>query len=97
MEKPIRIRILDHEYLLRSDEDEKRVQEIAKFVNVKLGEIRNNAGEISEGKVALLAAFHVASDYFQVLKERDELMKDVQDRARSLNHRINGLSESGLL
>lgn len=45
MEKPIRIRILDHEYLLKSDEDEARVNEIAQFVNVKLGEIRDTGGE----------------------------------------------------
>ena len=93
MEKPIRVRILDHEYLLSSDEDEARVNEIAQFVDVKLGEIRDSGGRLSEGKVAILAAFHIASDYFQVLRERDELMKNVQDRARSLNAQIDSLSE----
>ncbi|MCJ7683164.1 MAG: cell division protein ZapA [Desulfobacteraceae bacterium] len=93
MEKPIRIRILDHEYLLSSDEDEERVNEIAQFVDVKLGEIRNSGGKLSEGKVAILAAFHIASDYFQVLRERDELMKDVQARVRSINAQIDALAE----
>ncbi|MBC8179334.1 MAG: cell division protein ZapA [Deltaproteobacteria bacterium] len=93
MEKPIRVRILDHEYLLSSDEDEARVNEIAQFVDVKLGEIRDGGGRLSEGKVAILAAFHIASDYFQVLRERDELMRNVQDRARSLNAQIDALSE----
>ena len=50
MEKPIRIRILDHEYLLSSDEDEARVNEIAQFVDVKLGEIRDSGGKLSEGR-----------------------------------------------
>lgn len=93
MEKPIRVRILDHEYLLSSDEDEARVNEIAQFVDVKLGEIRDGGGRLSEGKVAILAAFHIASDYFQVLRERDELMRNVQDRARSLNAQIDALSD----
>ncbi len=93
MEKPIRIRILDHEYLLRSDEDEERVKEIAAFINVKLREIRDRAGSLSEGKAAILAAFHVASDYFQVLRERDELIKEVQGRARLMNQHIDALSE----
>lgn len=43
--------------------------------------------------MAILAAFHIASDYFQVLRERDELIKDVQDRARSLNSQIDALAE----
>ncbi|HDZ91351.1 MAG: cell division protein ZapA [Deltaproteobacteria bacterium] len=93
MEKPIRVRILDHEYLLKSDEDEARVNEIADFVNLKLGEIREAGGKLSEGKVAILAAFNIASDYFQVLKERNDMMKYVQDRARSLNSQIDALSE----
>ena len=42
MEEPIRVRILDHEYLLRSDEDEKQVQEVAQFVDEKLREIRRS-------------------------------------------------------
>ena len=93
MEKPIRIRILDHEYLLRSDENEERVREIARFVNGKLGEIRDSGADLSEGKAAILAAFYVASDYFQVLRERDKLIKDVQDRVRSLNNQIDALSQ----
>ncbi len=91
MKKPIRIRILDHEYLLRSDEDEDRVREIAEFVNGKLEEIRNSGTELSEGKAAILAAFHVASDYFQVLREREALARHVEDRARLLNEQIDAL------
>jgi cell division protein ZapA len=93
MKKPIRIRILDHEYLLRSDEDEERVREIAKFIDGKLGEIRNSGANLSEGKAAILAAFYVASDYFQALRERDELARYVDDRVRSLNRQIDAVSQ----
>lgn len=93
MKKPIRIRILDHEYLLRSDEDEERVREIAEFVNAKLGEIRRSGADLSEGKAAILAAFYVASDYFQAVRERDKLMMYVEDRIRSLNEHIDALSQ----
>jgi len=93
MMKAIRIRILDHEYLLRSDEDEERVMQIADYVNVKLGEIRNSGANLSEGKAAILAAFHVASDYFQALKERDEMARSVEARIRSLNDQIDALTQ----
>ncbi|MEE9420070.1 MAG: cell division protein ZapA [Desulfatiglandaceae bacterium] len=91
MEKPIRVRILDHEYLLKSDENEELVQEIAQFVNDKLMEIGHGTDRLSEAKVAILAAFHIASDYFQVLKERDGLKRDIQERARSLNYQIDSI------
>ncbi|MDY6971604.1 MAG: cell division protein ZapA [Thermodesulfobacteriota bacterium] len=92
MEKPIRVRILDHEYLIKSDEGEKHVQEIAQFVNDKFMEISNSAGGLSEKKVAILAAFHIASEYFQLLKKRDDLVRDVQKRARALNYQIDSVT-----
>ena len=92
MEKPIRIRILDHEYLLRSDEDESFVQKIAQFVNHKLDEIRSSAENLTESKAAILAAFYIASDYFQLRKERDEVLKKFDERVRSLNFQIDSVT-----
>lgn len=93
MEKPIRIRILDHEYLLRSDEDESFVKKIAEFVNDRLDEIRSSAENLTESKAAILAAFYIASDYFQVRKERDEVEKKFDDRVRSLNFQIDSVTQ----
>jgi len=91
MENPIRIRILDNEYLLRSDEDPEQVNEIAKLINDKLDEVRRNSGKLSEGKTAILAAFDIAGDYIRLLKERDVLLRDVQDRCRLMNRQIGSL------
>lgn len=91
MEKPIKVKIFDHEYLIKSDEDEEQVQNIAKFLNDRFREIREDTKDLSEGKTAILAAFHIASDYFQVLKERDDLVRDIQNRARSLNYQIDSI------
>ncbi len=93
MEKPVRIRILDHEYLLRSDEDESFVQKIAQFVNHKLDEIRAGSENLTESKAAILAAFYIASDYFQLRKERDEVVKRFDDRVRSLNFQIDSVTQ----
>jgi cell division protein ZapA len=91
LDKPIRIRLLDREYLIKSDEEEERVQDIAQFLDGKLREISKNAEGLSERKTAILAAFDIASDYFQILKERDDLAKNIERRARALNHQIESL------
>jgi cell division protein ZapA len=89
LEKPVRVKILDHDYLIRGDEDEERIQEIAEFVNDKFKEIRDNTEKLSEKKTAILAAFHIASEYFQLQKERDNMILDIQRRAQSLNFQID--------
>ena len=91
MENPIRIRILDSEYLLRSDEDPEQVSEIAKLINEKLDEVRKNSHKLSEGKTAILAAFDIAGDYLRLTKEHDVLLQDIQDRCRLLNRQIESL------
>lgn len=99
MGRPIKLSILGNEYLIRSDEDEERVKEIAQFVREKFEEISSQSDGISERKTAILAAFHIASDYFHLLrereefvqKEREEVVKRFQERARNLNYQIDSV------
>jgi len=89
LEKPIKVRIFDQEYLVRSEEDEEWVQRIAKHVNNKFREIINNVEGLSEKKIAILVAFNIASDYFQLLKDRDERATDIERRVKALNYQID--------
>lgn len=88
MEKPIRVRILDAEYLIKSEEPEEHVLDIARFVNSKFKDIISSGGNLSDRKAAILVAFDIASDYFQLLKEREKFRTDIEKRARALNSRI---------
>lgn len=95
LERPIRIRILDQEYPIITDAPEEDVQEIVEVVNDKLRSIIEPRGGILDKKTALLAAFHIAGDFYQLRKEaenlrkeRDDLKRIVQQRARRLNDQI---------
>lgn len=91
MKAPVRVRILDQDYLVRSDGDEEEVRRIAQFVDDTFREIKESAEGLSERKTATLAAFHIASEYFQALRQREELVKEVQRRARHLNSQIDAV------
>lgn len=91
MEKPTKVRILDHEYLIRGDEDEEQIQNIALFVNDKFRQIQENSGGLSERKMAILVAFDIAGEYLRLLRERDNVARDIQTRAQELNHQIDSV------
>ena len=91
METPVTVKILGHEYQIKSDEDEEQVRDIAQFVNDKFKAIIDSTDGLSERKTAILVAFDIASDYFQVLKERNGVTVDIQGRARVLNHQIDSV------
>jgi len=94
LERPVRVRILDQEYLIRSEVGEEQVQSVARFVNDRLWAIRDGTEGLSERKTAILAAFDIASEYFQVLRERDALRAEIQKRARALNRQIDSVTGS---
>jgi cell division protein ZapA len=87
--EPLKVRILDHEYLIKSEESEEQVRRIAEYVNNKLLEAMTNAGGLSESKTTILAALDIASDYFQLQKERDDLVAHLRERTKALIRRID--------
>ena len=91
MTQPIKVTILDHEYLIKSDEDLEQVLKIAEYVNEKLKEINDNTKGLSGKKTAILAALNIASEYFQIRKEKDNLLKEIRKRTKTLIYHIDSV------
>ncbi|MBN1626711.1 MAG: cell division protein ZapA [Deltaproteobacteria bacterium] len=89
MEKPVTVNILGNEYVIKSKEDAEQVYKIAEYMNEKVKEIDDNTEGLSEKKKVILVALNIAGDYFQVLKERDELLAGIRQRSRDLIDNIN--------
>ena len=91
MAQPVKVRILDREYLVSSDEDQEQVQKIADYVDEKLKEVKENTEGLSEKKTAILAALNIANEYFQLLKEQDDLLARLRQRTELLIHNIDSV------
>ncbi|MBN1907040.1 MAG: cell division protein ZapA [Deltaproteobacteria bacterium] len=90
MDRPIKIKIQDNEYLIRSKgNDTDNVYKIAEYVNEKLRETDEISKGMSEKRAAILTALNIASDYFRVVDERDRLLQEIQDKSQSLISVIN--------
>ena len=84
MVKPVKIKILDYEYMIRGDEDLDQVFRIADFLNSKIKEVEDCSPGVSEKRKVILAALNIASDYFQLLKDQDDQSVDVKQRSKAL-------------
>jgi len=89
LEKPVTVNILGNEYVIKSEEDAEKVNRIADYMNEKVKEINDNTEGLSEKKKVILVALNIANDYFQVLKERDELIARIRQRSKELINNIN--------
>ncbi len=89
MEKPVTVNILGNDYVIKSEEEAEKVYKIAEYMNEKVKEIDGNTEGLSEKRKVILVALNIANDYFQVLKERDELIASIHQRSKALINNIN--------
>ncbi len=88
MEGPIKVKILDQEYMLRSEDPSERVHKIAEYVNHKFEEITREGKGLTDKKMAILVAFNIASDYLQLQEKYRELLNMLEERSKALILRI---------
>jgi cell division protein ZapA (FtsZ GTPase activity inhibitor) len=87
--EPLRVKIGGQEYHLQSEGDEEEILRLVEYVNTKLREMEDPKKGHSEKKMAILAALSIAEDYFQVLRERDELRAKVRSQSEALIRHID--------
>jgi len=78
MKNLVRIEILGREYNVKSDEGEERVKKIAGYVDKKFKEILEGTKTISTFNIAILAAFSIANDYFEVVEDQSTVSKAME-------------------
>jgi len=83
------VKILGNDYTIKSEEDSEKLYQIAEYVNKKVKEINENAEGLSEKKKAILVALDIANDYFQLMKEKDDLITSIRQRSNELINNIN--------
>jgi len=84
------VKILGREYRIRSDEDERTVQRIARFVDEKMQDMARRAQTPDPLGVAVLAALNIAGDYFPLREEREATTGVTAERLRRLIHLVDG-------
>jgi len=80
----VTITIRDKQYTIRGADDRERMLEVATYVDKKLRQISSSAKGLNEEKTAIMAALDIAGDYFQLIKEKEDLLREINNRAQRL-------------
>lgn len=89
--EPVRVKILDQEYLVRSRGSAEDVKKVAEYVNQVTREIRESSEGLSERKAAILAAMHIAEEYFQAVKALQETSTRASQRIKAMIYDIDSV------
>jgi len=89
MNEKVKIKIRDREYAIRGSDDREQILKVAEYVDKKLKEISDSKKELSEERAAILAALDIAGDYFQLIKEKEVLLFEINKRSQRLMQSLN--------
>ena len=80
----VTIKIRDREYDIRGTDDKERMLKVAAYVDQKLRDISSSSKGLNNEKTAILAAIDIAGDYFQIVKEKEDLLREINNRSQRL-------------
>ena len=92
-DKTSTIRILGETFRIRGGSPEE-VAELAQFVDETLSRIRSRNENLPLRNLLILTSLNIAEDLFRERKEREDLVRTVEDRTRSLRERLELQAES---
>ena len=87
--KTVKIRILEQDYIIKSDGEDEQIKQIAEYVNEKLEDIKKSTKDLSEKKIAILAALNIAGEYFEALSQKRAILDLIEKRAKGIIRQID--------
>jgi cell division protein ZapA len=89
MNETVTIKIKDREYAIRGADDKERILKVAAYVDQKLKDISGSSKGLNDEKAAILAALDIAGDYLQLIKEKEDLLREINNRSQKMILSVN--------
>jgi len=79
----VTVRLLGESFRIRGGSQEE-VEELARYVEARIDEVRSRNTALPLRSLLLLAGMNIAEELFRERKDREGLLRSVEDRARRL-------------
>lgn len=90
-EQTIRVEIYNQTYSIRSDGDNQYIQDLAGYVDAKMREIASGTMTVDSLKVAILAALHIADEFYQQKSSQAQIDTQLGIRSSECSERLDKL------
>jgi cell division protein ZapA len=88
-ERLVEIKVFGQTYTVKTDAEEDYIQEVAKYVNVKMEEVLKKTKSVSTLNVAILTALNIADDLLKEKEKRIDLLREVEAKSKDLVEKID--------
>ena len=80
----IKLNILGKEYSIKSNLEEKSLNQISEYLNHKVTEVLKTTKTVATNNILILTAMNIANDYFQEKNLNEEIIATVDTKAVNL-------------
>jgi len=80
----IKLNILGKEYSIKSNLEEKSLNQISEYLNHKVTEVLKTTKTVATNNILILTAMNIANDYFQEKNLNEEIIDTVDTKAVKL-------------
>ncbi len=88
--KPVRVSILDKEYLISCTDDEReQLYSVVEFLNDKLLEVKNSGKVIGTERVVVMAALNIANELLAYKQKNKHYTESVDSMVKRLQAKID--------
>ena len=87
----VRVNILGQEYVMKTSANPEYIQDVAKYVNEKMNEIKESGVDSSSQhlKISVLACMNITAELFDVKLKSDDIVSKVENQAVKISEYID--------
>lgn len=90
--KPVRVSILDKEYLISCPDDEReQLYAVVDFVNEKLLEVKGSGNVIGTERIVIMATLNIANELLAYKRKNKDYTESVDSIVKRLQTKIDGV------
>ena len=87
---PVKVTILDKEYLIACEEHEKEpLRNAADYLNQKMDEMKKSGGVIGAERIAVMTALNITNELLAYKKENQDYTSTIDSTLKRLQNKIN--------
>ena len=90
--RPVRVSILDKEYLISCPDDEReQLHAAVDFINEKLLEVKDSGNVIGTERIVIMAALNIANELLAYKRKNKDYTESVDSVVKRLQTKIDGV------
>ncbi len=88
MDEPLEIEIMGQRLIVKSEESEEHVRDVARFVDQRIRQVADSQLSATTLDLALVTALNIASEYWKLQHQQEELHQTIDRMAQRIGARL---------